>query len=407
MATKIPPTEERTANEALLAFLIRHQMGLIQYMGYVSNRVVGLLNRTEQELADRIRSRLLNNQGLSTPAEVRRYESLIKMITGIRSKAFTQATDEWVQQMVDLAKAESQFINATTLTTSPVVIVTALPTARQLRQIALSRPFQGRILKDWASTILSEDLARIRGQIQAGMVAGDTSANIARRVVGTARLNGADGVTEITRRAATSLTRTAVNHVATSVRNEYYAENADLFSEEQFVATLDSRTTLVCASNDGKRFPLGKGPMPPLHWQCRSLRVPVLDGQVLSARPAKAITDQQVLREFNEANGTSARSRKDLPRGTKGQYDAYRRKRVREMTGQVPGTTTYDQFLKAQSAEFQNDVLGTTKAKLFREGGLSLDKFVARDGSELNLAQLAKRDAGAFKAAGLDPTDYL
>jgi len=408
MATKKPSSRgPLTANEAFLEAMIRHQMGLIEFAGYVGRRVVGLLNRTEQELADRIRSRLLNNAGLTTPAEVRRYELLIALITKIRTDAFTKATEEWTQQMVDLAKAEAQFVNATTLTTSPVVVQTALPTALQLRRIALSRPFQGRILKDWASTILSEDLARIRGEIQAGMVAGETSVNIARRIVGTAQLRGGDGVTEITRRAAMALTRTATNHVATATRNEFYADNSDLFDEEQFVATLDSRTTLVCASNDGKRFPIGRGPMPPLHWNCRSLRVPALDGQELSARPAKAITEQQILREFNEANGTSARSRKDLPRGTKGQYDAYRRTRIRQMTGQVPGTTNYQTFLRNQSAEFQNDVLGITKAKLFRDGGLSLDRFVARDGKELSLAQLAQRDAAAFRAAGLDPENYL
>lgn len=408
MATRVPPEGQgQTANEAFLAALIRHQMGLVRYAGYVSSRVIGLLNRAEAEMADRIRSRLLNNTGLSTPAEIRRYESLIKVIENIRTNAFAQATEELITQMQDLAVAEAQFIQTTTLTTAPAIIQTAMPATRQLKAIALSRPFQGRLLRDWARTIMSDDLARIRGQIQAGMVAGDTSAVIARRIVGTARLRGGDGVTEITRRAAMSLTRTAVNHVATVARNEFFEENSDLFDEEQFVATLDSRTTLVCASNDGKRFPIGRGPMPPLHWQCRSVRVPVLDGQVLSARPAKAITEQQIMREYNAANGTSARDRKSLPRGHKGSYDKFRRQRIREMTGQVPGTTTYDQFLRSQPASFQNDVLGITKAKLFREGNLTLDRFVARDGSELSLSQLARTDAAAFKAAGLNPGDYL
>jgi hypothetical protein len=56
--------------------------------------------------------------------------------------------------------------------------------------------------------------------------------------------------------------------------------------------------------------------------------------------------------------------------------------------------------------DFQNDTLGITKAKLFREGGLNLDKFVNRNGDELTLAQLAEREAAAFRAAGLDPDKY-
>jgi hypothetical protein len=36
----------------------------------------------------------------------------------------------------------------------------------------------------------------------------------------------------------------------------------------RFLATLDSKTTVQCAANDGKTFPVGEGPMPPLHANC-------------------------------------------------------------------------------------------------------------------------------------------
>jgi hypothetical protein len=56
---------------------------------------------------------------------------------------------------------------------------------------------------------------------------------------------------------------------------------------------------------------------------------------------------------------------------------------------------------------FQEDVLGVTKAKLFRDGKLPLDRFVDRNGNELTLKDLAKKHADAFVAAGLDPTKYF
>ena len=96
-----------------------------------------------------------------------------------------------------------------------------------------------------------------------------------------------------------------------------------------------------------------------------------------------------------------------LPRGTKGAFDAFARKRVRELTGRVPASTSYNEWLKRQTREFQEDTLGVTKAKLFREGGLSLDKFVTANGHELTLADLAKRHADAFRAAGLDPDTFI
>ncbi len=48
--------------------------------------------------------------------------------------------------------------------------------------------------------------------------------------------------------------------------------------------------------------------------------------------------------------------------------------------GQVPAKTTYQDFLSRQPATFQDEVLGKTKGKLFRKGGMSLDKFVDRNG---------------------------
>jgi hypothetical protein len=185
-------------------------------------------------------------------------------------------------------------------------------------------------------------------------------------------------------------------------------ENADLFTEEQFVATLDARTTPVCRANDGQRFPLGKGPRPPLHFGCRSLRVPVLDGELLGQRPSKPVTERLLLREFAKERGIDAPSTRDgLPHGSKGAFDDFSRRRVRELTGTVPAKTTYQAWLKGQSTAFQDDVLGKTKARLFRDGGLTLDKFVNRAGDELTIRDLARRHKEAFKAAGLDPEGFL
>lgn len=147
--------------------------------------------------------------------------------------------------------------------------------------------------------------------------------------------------------------------------------------------------------------------MPPLHFGCRSLRVPVLDQEAVSRRPAKASTERGLLREYARREGLEAPTRRvDLPRGHKGTFDQYARRRVRELTGQVDPGTTYQTWLQRQSAEFQDDVLGTTRARLFRQGGLKLDRFVNRAGDEIPLAELARRDADAFRAAGLDPDNF-
>lgn len=397
----------KTSNEQLLDAMIRHQTYLLRYSGYVRNRVNTILSATEMDLAEKIRDRLQNNTGLSTPVEWQRLQRLQKQISTIRVGAWTEARDFLEREMVQLAYQEPVFFSDAIRAALPVVVETTMPSARMLRSIALSRPFEGRILKDWASSMAAEDIRRIHSAIQLGMVAGETNDTIARRVVGTRALKGSDGVTEMTRRQVQTITRTAVMHVANNARSEFLNDNSDIIEAEAFVATLDARTTPQCAANDGKLYPLGKGPIPPLHYNCRSLRIAAIDGAMLGDRPAKPYTERQLLREYGEKNGlTGIASRDDLPYGTKGGFDKWRRARVRELVGPVPASTSYQTWLKGQSVEFQNDTLGATKGKLFREGGLTMDKFVNRNGDELTLAQLATTEASAFRAAGLNPEDF-
>lgn len=400
---------EDDANQAFFDALLRHQIFLLRYAGGVRRRIHRILNDTEQDLAEKIRDRLRNSPGgLGTPTQVRRMDTLLGVLTTIRTEGWNKIDETWAQELTALASAEAATLQAILITVSPVVVDTILPSAARLKAIATSMPFEGRTMRDWAKKIRADDINRIHNAVRVGMVQGETPAQIARRVVGSARLKGRDGATEITRANATAITRTAVNHVSNEVRDEFFGQNRDIVSKERFVATLDSRTTAICRANDGKVFPRGKGPRPPLHFGCRSLRVAVLDADTMAQRPAKPVTEQQLLREFAEKRGLTKppKTRDGLPRGTKGGFDEFARGRVRQLTGRVPGETTYQQWLGRQSAAFQDDVLGKAKGALFRRGGLRLDQFVNRKGDELNLRDLARRHADAFRAAGLDPSSF-
>lgn len=398
---------ETTANVALRDAMVRHQVQLQRFSAGVVNKVVELLNATEQDLADQIRARLADSEGLDTPADVQRLNRLLKQIETLRAGAFDDWTTELNEQLQGLAVAEPRLLAHQLDVTSPVVLDLAIPPVTKLKAIVNSQPFEGRTLKDWASTLQSQDKARIEGEIRKGMAAGEDSATIARRIVGSARLAGQDGVTQITRQNAASIARTAVNFISNQARRQFINANKDVIDEEMFTATLDARTTPICRSLDGNIYDVGKGPIPPLHWGCRSIRVVVFNSKAIGNRPMKASTEKQLLREFTAAQGTkTVSSRDDLPHGMKGLFDAFAQKRVRELTGQVPASTTYQEWLTSQSAQFQDDILGPTRGKLFRDGGLTLDKFVNRAGDELNLSELASRQAQAFRAAGLDPGDF-
>ena len=399
----------RTANDAWFDANVRHQIGLIRVAGGIRNRVWSLLDKTEADLKEQIRDRLANHTGTSSPANVSRLQGLLTEVVTVRSTAWTDVRKTWLEESRAIALAEPKFQSGLLRTVVPVQLDPLLPPESTLRSLVTSKPFEGRTMREWADSIKATDIRRIQDQIRIGLVQGQNGPQISRRVVGTASLRGRNGVTQITRSNAESITLTSVNHYANQARREFNLANADLFEEELYVATLDSATTPICRSLDGERFPVGEGEIPPLHYRCRSLRVAIIDPEPLGNRPFKASTEQQLIREFAEQNDLKGnlRRRESLPRGTKGKFDEFARGRIRELTGTVPAKTNYTEFLRRQGKQFQDDALGPARGKLFRDGDITLKQFVAPGGRQFTLSELAEMHRSAFKSAGLDPADFL
>ena len=180
--------------------------------------------------------------------------------------------------------------------------------------------------------------------VQAGVLEGKTTDQMAREV---SRL-----VTTRSRQQAEAVIRTATNHVGATARDEVYRANADILEGERFMATLDSHTTITCAGLDRTLHPLGQGPRPPLHYRCRSIRVPVV-------------------KEEYRLGGLGERA---------------------SMDGPVDNQLTYGGFLRRQSKEFQDDVLGPRRAALFRSGKVKINQFTDDAGRVLTLDELAARE---------------
>lgn len=404
------PITPQTSTELFLDALIRHQIGLLRFAGGTRNTVFGLLDATEKDIRAAIRNRLRGKTGLETPAAVRRLERLLQEIRQIRTTAWNQVDEALEQSLLELAAAEPGFVDRAFKTVLPVTVETQLPSAQRLRAIVRTFPFQGEVLREHLKRIRSRDLERIEGQIRIGLVQGESIPTISRRVVGSVALRGANGVTEITRRQAETLVRTATNAIAAEATREWTQENAEFVTVDLFVATLDGNTTPICRGLDGKTFPIEQlFPRLPLHWGERSRRVAMPDAEPLGKRPMKPVTERRLLREFAAAEGLEPvpTRRAQLPRGTKGAFDAFARVRTRELIGRVPAKVSYQKFLERQPASVQDDILGETRGRLFRRGGLELERHVDLETGRLfPLSELAEREAAAFRAAGLDPDDF-
>lgn len=393
---------EQTLNVLAFDAIIRHQVHLLRVAGSVRNEVLEILNDTEAEI------RRLIQDGIGGQDDFASADRVNERVRRARRSAWAKVTSLWNERMKELASTEMQWVDGAVKTVSPVILDTKRVPLARVESLVNARPFEGRVLRQWASSVAQSDLARIQDTIRSGVAQGLPPREIARGVVGSARLRGTDGATQITRRNAEAITRSAVIHYSAQARRLWSEANRDLVERELYVATLDSRTTPICRALDGEIFEVGKGQYPPVHFNCRSARTMILSPEAVGQRPAKPSTQRQLLREYAAQNNIKApRQRKNLPRGHKARFDQFARRRIRELTGTVPAKVTYRQWLKRQTKEFQNDVLGPTRAKLFREGGLDLDKFVDRQGKELNLKELVRVERQAFIDAGLDPGDYL
>jgi SPP1 gp7 family putative phage head morphogenesis protein len=161
---------------------------------------------------------------------------------------------------------------------------------------------------------------------------------------------------------AESLTKTTANFISAAATDSVITANSALFAGYQWVSILDSRTTLICAGRDGNIYPVGKGPLPPAHWGCRSRVLPLV-------KP-----------EFEKDKAGAGSSR--------------------------PSPKDYGDWLKSQPASFQDEYFskfpdGAKKAKLFRAGGLPIERFRDELGAEYTLEQLRNLNPVAFQRAGV------
>lgn len=235
---------------------------------------------------------------------------------------------------------------------------------RRVRQRPLST--DGDLLEPWLRGFSNRETARVSNAIRMGHSQGLTNQEMVQNLIGTRARNFQNGLLQTTRRNASTVVRTAVQHVASSARQEVWEANTDVVKRYQFLATLDRVTSRICRTLDQQEFDFGKGPIPPVHPNCRSTTIPVLDDKFSFLSRGRTRSGEQ---------------------------------------GPVSANTQYYDWLGRQNRATQIAVLGPTRAKLFRDGGLTAERFrelqFDRNFTPLTLEDLRKIEPEAFERAGL------
>jgi hypothetical protein len=163
--------------------------------------------------------------------------------------------------------------------------------------------------------------------------------------------------------------------------------NKDVIKRRFFLAIFDNRTTLGCRALHGRTWEIDDDSYVrlPRHIACRSTYLFLTGDQMEPEGFMPAIGSGDKYPDDAEKKPTY-KGRKDI-----GKFDIER----------IAADTTPDEWLRGQSEAFLVDSLGATRAKLFMDGGLKIERMSDTFANPLTQEQLRQRDAAAFRRAGL------
>lgn len=96
--------------------------------------------------------------------------------------------------------------------------------------------------------------------------------------------------------------RTKHTEVLNRGRHEFF-QNSGVVAGYQYSAILDDRTSDICAGLDGKIFTAGTEPIPPLHFNCRSVLVPITKYEEFTPSDKVGKMDIQDFIDENKGDG--------------------------------------------------------------------------------------------------------
>lgn len=248
-------------------------------------------------------------------------------------------------------------------------LVTSSVSANAIHTAALSKPFEGKIMQQWANELSRTEKTQISNALRVAWVEGEGLDKAAARI---------SPIMRQSRNNIATITRTYYGHLATETRTALWDQNSDIIEHQLWDSVLDNRTTAdICGPRDQLAYTLKQEPidhsLPWLggpgqaHWNCRSAAYPIVKGVKRNVQRPAVVAGSNYERGDNLTR--TGRVRKNLK--TNRDKGIYKETTVRE------GTTWLD-VMRRQPKAYQEDVFGVVKAKAFRDGSWTPgERFVA------------------------------
>jgi SPP1 gp7 family putative phage head morphogenesis protein len=355
-----------SVNERLVDLFMERAIDVVRLEHGTRRKVLALLRELEDDLAA-----LIAKHDPNAPARKRyQRERLVKLLKAVRATiqaSYRNVNVLMAAEIRDVIDLEATWTGRAIEQVTQLDFVDGGVTRTMLQTLVSDVLIQGAPTKEWWGRQAAGLADRFADEMRRGVTLGENNARLIERVRGT---DTVPGLMQVSRSSAERLVRSSVQTAANVAREATYEQNAELITCLQWHSTLDMRTSEHCMVRDGLKYhlkthkPMGhtvpwlEGPGK-LHWQCRSTSVPVLK----SWRELGVDID-------------------DIPETTRASMD-----------GQVPADTNFEAWLKKQSQERQDTVLGEEKADLWRRGKITFRDLLDQSGRPLTTEQLRAKAA--------------
>jgi len=270
-----------TRNELIVQDRIEQQQGRVDDALAAAALLIALLDESEPLIRVIIERylRLFLSPGvqLSSAAVQAQMAAMRADILAVRTQSFLAVGSRLDELLVGEIDAEWDFLVKLYLDRAAMQLQRPGVTPQSL----VDTPILGRTLDDWLQALLAADAARIADAVAVGVLQGRTRTQILQATLGEENLDGGKGATERTRRDLTNIVDLALFSVVGLAAKTFSEINEYWLPRDLYVAVIDNRTTQICRHYNGKVFLVGRGPYPPIHWHCRSIRVSLpVDGDI-------------------------------------------------------------------------------------------------------------------------------
>lgn len=323
----------------LVNSIARHQVFLEQFKsGYISDNLPEYLESIQNEYERSLLAKNFQKLGLSGfKSSLTDFKKKLIEINNNYSDKLINGNDELIEEeSIFGAELLNNFIDDESAPVAKALSASALSSTIRNSVMSDSGKYPGDTMSDWSEKSADIIVDNIRNLYY--------QSKTSREIFDEVFEKSGDSYTSPQMRRVKNNTEaetlTMLQYLAEKTRAET-SRRSGLTDGYIIVATLDRKTSDICRAVDMSFYEYGEGPEPPLHKRCRSNMVPYVKEQYK--------TKYEKMRRASNGSGGKTQT----------------------------NSQTYYTWLRKQSKAFQEEVLGVTLTKVFRDGKISSEEFAS------------------------------